>query len=430
MKVLRDPIHGDVGLTPEVVSLIDTPEFQRLRGVKMLGTAYLVYPGATHTRFEHSIGTYWLTRRLLDQIFPEGLEPRLRLAVEASALLHDVTHIPFGHTFEDERRIFERHDDPLRLARFLPLGKLGDQLQQLGILETVLEILTEQHPLSWTYEVFSGTVCADLLDYLARDATYCGLHQRYDERVFRYFTHTQGREICLAAHRGGLIRQDVLSEVVHLLRLRYFLSERVYFHHSKTASGAMISRAVEEAVEFGLTLEELNRLTDERLLMVLSERFGKDPTVSALMEHFAAHQIYKRAYVLTRKIGDDRRQDFVRRYHHDRAERSRAEKDLSKKLKLKPGELIVYCPALKMQLKEAEVKLLVDPAKDPVSMADMSIPEIQVLQQKHQDLWKFYVFVSPARKDQLHRISRACEEYFSEANHLPQLQSGQLYLGI
>ena len=429
MKILRDPIHGDIEISRELISLVDTPEFQRLRGVKMLGTAYLVYPGATHTRFEHSLGTYWLTNRLLNQLFPEGLDSKLRLAVQAAALLHDVTHIPFGHTFEDERRIFERHDHPDRLRRFLPVGRLGAGLEKLGILDEVLDILTERHPQSWTYEVFSGTVCGDLLDYLARDATYCGLPQRYDPRVFRYFIRRDS-EICLEAHRQGLLREDVVSEIVHLLRLRYFLSERVYFHHSKTASGAMISRAVEEAVTEGLTLEQLNRLTDERLLALLENDFGKLPVVSRLLEHLKSHRIYKRAYVLTRAIGDERRTDFVRRFHLDPQQRSQAESHLSKKLKLKPGELVVYCPASKMQLKEAEVKLLVDPNEPPRSMAEMSIPEITVLQEKHRDLWKFYVFVAPRLAEKLPDISQACEEYFHQANHLPGLQTGQLYLGI
>ena len=432
MKVLRDPVHGDIQIGPELITLLDTPEFQRLRGVKMLGTAYLVYPGAVHSRFEHSLGTYWLTHQLFDLIQQKQgvLQPELRLAVEAAALLHDVTHIPFGHTFEDERRIFERHDTPDRIRRFLPTGALGKALKKLKILDDVLAILTEEHPQSWTYEIFSGTVCADLLDYLRRDAHFCGLPQSYDSRIFRHFRCSSKGHIYLDAQKNGLLRQDVVSEVVNLLRLRYFLSERVYFHHTKTATGAMISRAVEQAVNGGLSLAELSKLGDERLLAYLESKHGNDAVVASLLEHLYGRQVYKRAYVLTRAIGEAKRREFVDRFHLRADLRAEAETELSRKLKLKPGELILYCPAFGMQLKEAEVLLKVDQSGQPRSMADMAVPEIEVLRQKHQELWKFYVFIAPKRMRKAAKISQACEEYFLQPNHLPRLQSGQLYLSL
>ncbi|MCA9793775.1 MAG: HD domain-containing protein [Candidatus Eremiobacteraeota bacterium] len=426
MKVFRDPVHGDILLPGPLLALVDTREFQRLRGVKMLGTAYLVYPGAVHSRFEHSLGTCWLTTRLLEGL---GVEKKHFLAVQAAALLHDVTHIPFGHTFEDERRIFERHDTPARLRRFVPQGELGKALKAAGLLEPVLEILTEQAQPGWQFEIFSGTVCADLLDYLARDAYFCGLSQRYDERILRHFRINGQGQLYLDAYRGGLIREDVLSEVVNLLRLRYFLSERVYFHHTKTASGAMISRAVEQAVGLGLSLSELSKLTDERLLAWLEANYGQDTVVARLMDHLASRRVYKRAYVLTRRIGEERRAQFVERYHLQAETRRAAETALAEKLRLKPGELIVYCPARGMQLKEADVLLKIDEGP-PRSMSELHLPEIQVLREKHQDLWKFYVFVAPHLMERAAAISQACEEYFLEANHLPGLRSGQLYLAL
>src|SRR6185295_15995304 len=118
-SVVRDPVHGDVYLTQEELALLDTREMQRLRGVRQLGTAYLVYPGAQHTRFEHSLGTMHLTSRLVAavnrnrELRPEGLlgiaddEERI---LRAAALVHDITHTPSGHNIEDVRGILERHD--------------------------------------------------------------------------------------------------------------------------------------------------------------------------------------------------------------------------------------------------------------------------------------------------------------------------------
>ena len=118
-SVMRDPVHGDVYLTHEEISLLDTREMQRMRGVKQLGTAYLVYPGAMHTRFDHQIGSLHVTQQMIDAINlscgldPAGLsgitEQEARV-IRFAALLHDVTHIPFGHNLEDQDGIFERHD--------------------------------------------------------------------------------------------------------------------------------------------------------------------------------------------------------------------------------------------------------------------------------------------------------------------------------
>src|SRR4029077_8049768 len=95
-KLIRDAVHGDIELGALEIELIDTPEFQRLRGIRQLGTAYLVYPSAVHTRFEHSLGTSWMAHKIVEVLrrnnpIDEGAETLIRV----SALLHDITHIPF-----------------------------------------------------------------------------------------------------------------------------------------------------------------------------------------------------------------------------------------------------------------------------------------------------------------------------------------------
>src|SRR5262245_33528921 len=96
-KLIRDAVHGDIEMGSLEVELMDTPEFQRLRGIKQLGTAFLVFPSAVHTRFEHSLGTSWMAHRVLDAVRrnqPVHVEDEN--VIRVSALLHDITHIPFG----------------------------------------------------------------------------------------------------------------------------------------------------------------------------------------------------------------------------------------------------------------------------------------------------------------------------------------------
>src|SRR5712692_68290 len=94
-KLIRDAVHGDIQMSALDVELMDTPEFQRLRGIKQLGTAYLVFPSAVHTRFEHSLGTSWMAHRILNAVRrSESVSTDDENLIRVSALLHDLTHIP------------------------------------------------------------------------------------------------------------------------------------------------------------------------------------------------------------------------------------------------------------------------------------------------------------------------------------------------
>src|SRR2546423_1680522 len=136
-KLIRDAVHGDIEMGPLEVEIIDTPEFQRLRGIKQLGTAYLVFPSATHTRFEHSLGTSWMAHRILEVLQRhQKISSDERQVIRVASLLHDVTHIPFGHTLEDERRVLPRHDkDEERNAHFLRHSAIARILEREGIQE-------------------------------------------------------------------------------------------------------------------------------------------------------------------------------------------------------------------------------------------------------------------------------------------------------
>lgn len=414
--ILRDAVWGDLELEPELVELLQAAELQRLRWIRQLGTANLVYPSANHTRFEHSLGTCHVAGRMLDQL--EVRDPELRRLVQVAALVHDVGHVPFGHTFEDERRIFPRHDGPERTAHFLGLGtQLGQSLEALGLREPLLGFFGAggSPPPPLVSDLVSGTICSDLLDYLARDSFFTGIRRTYDERLFRYFALREGR-LVLRLAKGGLRREDAFSEVVHLLRLRYTLTERVYFHHAKVSSGALISKLVERAVKGGLVVEDLYRVGDEGLLNLLGDRYApSDPVLAKLLADLRARRLPKRAYVLTRRVGDELQEELIARFHRDPAERERVE--LERDLGLEPGQVILYCPARGMAQKEARVRVEVGGGQ-VASLADLELREVEDLLEKHQDLWKFYVFLSPHREGLRPRLAAACRERFGVASEL------------
>lgn len=426
--VVRDCIHGDIELSAEEVSILDTPQMQRLRGIKQLGTAYLVYPTALHTRFDHCIGTCWLTKCILQTLSnrSQSIDDVDARAISVAALVHDVSHVPFGHTFEDERRVFERHDSPDRLVCALDRGELGALLRKRGLLESVVSILTRSSTSglpSYGHQLVTGAISADLFDYLKRDAVFCGLTQSYDKRVFRYLEIAERRGLVFRVGRMGDIREDALSEIINLLRMRYFLSERVYYHHTKVAAGAMISRAVEAALSQGrISLERLADMDDWSLISEL--RASGVPLARRLAEMIRSRHLYKRCYVLHREaesLGSnvlaDVVSDLTPLYHYNTAKRGTVELELCRASGLQEGQLIIYCPSPDMQLKEADVPIAGCPqqAKSLKDVAERR-SELHVLMNSHRRLWRFYVFISPEASERAQTVAKVCEEYFGYKN--------------
>ena len=409
-KLVRDAVHGDIELGPLEMELIDTPEFQRLRGIKQLGTAYLIYPSAMHTRFEHSIGTSWMAHRFVEAVRRStdvsNVEEEL---IRAAALLHDITHIPFGHTLEDERRVLPRHDqDSDRFAYFLEDSSVGAVLRSHGVSDDVRAILSGRAGLA--SDIVSGAISADLLDYLRRDTYFCGLSQHYDDRIFQSFEEEGGRLI-VRLEKHGVLRRDALSEMVNLLRIRYTLSERVYFHHTKLASGAMISKTVEMALAQGLDPVRLRTLKDDTLLWVLGEDYSEHAGIAHILDRLETRKLYKPAYVLTVSISEERQKGLEERFHFNSSEREAAEQAIATTAGLDPYQVIVYCPSLGMSLPEAEVPVRLDGGEvQPLSGANNS--EIRILKEKHRALWKFLVLIDRSAWDLSEAVCAVSEEYF------------------
>jgi len=422
--LIRDSLHGDIELTAAETVVLDCAAVQRMRGIKQLGTAYLVYPGAMHSRFEHSLGTCAVAHRIVEALRRQGIrvDTEIEERIGVAALLHDVTHVPFGHTLEDERRLFARHDKGDRFARLLA-GELGDALDALGILAAIDAILGAPDDGSevpaWASDIVSSAIDADLLDYLRRDSLYTGLAQAYDERVFRYFTVADGR-LALSFNKHGMDRPDARSEIVQILRMRYFLTERVYYHHTKVVAGAMISKAVEMALDAGALEEpDLLRFNDWTLLHHLAA--AGIPAVAGLIDRLQERRLLKRAFVVSaRSVDLACRRDLVARYHESRAERGEAERALAAAAGCAVEDVVVYCPSLTL-MKEAEA--LVDTPAGVCAMsaaAGSGAAEIAALAERHAALWRLYVFVPPEHVTRMHTIAAEFFERPSEYQPRPE----------
>jgi hypothetical protein len=263
-EVVRDPLWNNIRLEAEALAVVDTPAVQRLRYVRQLGHAFLVYPGATHTRFEHALGAYHLARRALAQLEETAgrpaLEPVGLLRLKLAALLHDIGHYPFSHALEEAG--LPRHE--ALAARHLGSGDLALRLERLGTpVETLLPLIqgTSDGPLAG---LVSGSLDVDKLDYLSRDAWMCGVPYGVIDvdRLLTSLTYVPGPTgPVLALHDKGL------SALESLLFAKYQMYRNVYWHHAVRSATAMFKRLVLVAIAGRrLRLEDVALATDDGLI--------------------------------------------------------------------------------------------------------------------------------------------------------------------
>jgi len=334
-EVVRDPLWNNIRLDPEALAVVDTAAVQRLRYVRQLGHAFLVYPGATHSRFEHALGAYHLARRLLAQVEDAGdarVEPADRVRLKLAALLHDIGHYPFSHALEEAG--LPHHE--VLAGRQLASDGLAQRLAELDApAERLLPLIqgTAREPLAG---LVSGSLDVDKLDYLSRDAWMCGVPYGVID-VDRLLTSLtvasdpDGRRT-LALHEKGL------AALESLLFAKYQMYRNVYWHHAVRSATAMFKRLVRRAIATAqLEPAAVAVATDDGLIHDLMQR-----DTTGLARRLRERRLAKRALDLPATElpaatpgwpGED--PDLL----------EQVEDRLALELHLKPGELFLDFPA-------------------------------------------------------------------------------------
>jgi uncharacterized protein len=298
--LVRIPMEQDVPFTPRVRALVDTSQFQRLRHITQLGLATRVYPGATHTRFEHALGVFHNAVRYLQQLgrdsrFREIVDPHRAEVLLCAALLHDLGHWPFCHPIEDMSLPGLPAHEELASHFLGDGGELEHVLRETWRVEPaeVLDVLTAESastPVHLMQSILSGPIDIDKMDYLDRDSLHAGVPYG------RNFDRNRLIQSLLVNRAGdGLAISSKGKTAAELMVFaRYVMFSEVYWHHAVRSATSMFARAFFE-LQDRIDLGSFFKHSEPDAIAYLRKAAAGRPSVALLEGIFGSNRrLYKR----------------------------------------------------------------------------------------------------------------------------------------
>ena len=394
-NAIRDPLYGFIGLSKKENELVDTEMFGRLRRIKQLSHAYLVYPSAVHTRFEHSLGAMHIAGRMCDELQLKDEQKRLvRLAV----LLHDIGHGPFSHLFENVLQKINPGEQEIHEQISKIIIKNDDEIGSIldNDQEKIIDLLNGKHNsgelenFSLLTQIVSSGLDADKLDYLRRDSYHVGVaYGIFDLERILYTLRKTPDSNSLAVDVKG---KDALESY----RIgRYLMHTQVYEHHARLAADRMFLKALDVAIDektldqnklkINTTkqfLEFYKTLDDDSIYNLIISREGK--LSQKILKEVRHRKLLKRAIQFNiNQISDPRMRDKMTNMNQDELDSNA--KELIKIPNLKSHEIIFHKSNIQLKLYGYLDLLIID--KNRV----YSLKEISPISAKEKII-KFYVF--------------------------------------
>ena len=332
-------MHGPIQLDGVALALVGSPEFQRLWRIRQTGFAHLVFPGANHTRLEHSLGAFWVAARMSERL---GLDEARTQRVTAGALLHDLGHGPFSHTLDAPMvEVLGHGHEAISRARIEGTGTddargpstVPRLLEQFGLspraVADLIDPPTSESAPPLLREVLHGAVDADRIDYLQRDAHYTGVgHGAIDAaRLLDTMRAVDGRLVF--AEKGR-------SAVEGFLVGRALMYSTVYYHKTVRAAEMMAQAAVERLPGYPDAARPLFTVTDGELLVRVHDAGGLS---AALIEGISDRRLLKRAHGW-RTLPAGGRSRWRRLWAHP-SERRALEDEIAAHVGAPPGRVLI-----------------------------------------------------------------------------------------
>lgn len=267
---IYDEVHGYVNLNEVEAKIIDAPIFQRLRRIKQLSTAWLVYPDATHTRFGHSIGALHVMSRIVDKLVKMNIIPKDDVdLLRVTALLHDIGHYPYSHTFEGiylSRLGNAASHESLSRYIILNCSDIRDTLEYYGISPIeVVKILEGNHEENLYNLLLSSDLDVDRMDYLPRDALHTGVSYGLIDidRLLDTLTIDDKGDLCILA-KG-------LQAVENFYLARLHMYQAVYYHKTIIAYEVLLRKIFEKLIDEVEELRALNNIDNLRKFLITED---------------------------------------------------------------------------------------------------------------------------------------------------------------
>jgi len=307
--IIRDSLYERIALSPLVLALINTPQFLRLQGIKQLGFVYRVWPGATHTRYEHSLGVYHLAQLALRELTQRGgledADDRDIQTLLAAALLHDIGHYPFSHAIEELGYPIESHE---RVGRRIVLeSEVAAVLEQHHIApERVAALIDPPRDRELVgidrvlIQLLSGALDVDKLDYLPRDARACNVPYGGVD-VTRLLAALRVRPV--VGQRQLVVADKGISPLNSLLHARQEMFDNIYWHHTNRAQMVMLLRAAQDALLAGALQPTQLTGHDDASLLALLDRPDMPPSTRALVTGLRQRRLHKTALEVSARAG-------------------------------------------------------------------------------------------------------------------------------
>ena len=320
---IADPIHKFIRFTELEKKIIDSNVFQRLRRIKQLAGAHLVYPGAQHSRFEHSLGTMHLAGLAGEHLFSIGaIDKESIQELRVASLLHDVGHGPFSHLFEEALKVTGNKNHETIGAEIICKTELSDILSSYGFSpSTISEISFGNSKVKFKNEIISGSLSSDLMDYLPRDGFFTGVeYGKVDyNRIINSFRVTDNESLALDISSFYSFESMIIS--------RFEMFRAVYFHKTVRSAEVMLLHSLLLSNELlDLTRRSITdylKLTDDSILWEIYSS-PENKIAKEMISNYLQRKLLKCVY-----------ERFIRK----RDNYARLNRDKIKKLRLKIARL-------------------------------------------------------------------------------------------
>lgn len=384
--IIKDPLYGFITIEKPFLDLMEDEHFQRLRNIKQLGLSYLVYYSANHTRFEHSVGTYYLATKIAEN---NGIENRNEFI--AAALLHDIGHYPFSHAIEKTIKAITGIGHEEQGIEIIRNSCIAEKLKKLNInVDNVCDFIEGRGKYS---NLIAGDIDADRLDYLKRDSYYTGVAYGIVESDVIINSFHAREDDCVTDIK-------YLPAVESVLISRYLMYSMVYMHHRTIIANAMLRCAFVEALENGdFTSKELTKFDD---IDLISKLRSSKSTARLMMENITKRNLYKEAAVFKKEDFEDTSKIA------DTKKILEVEKRIAKEMNLKNHEILINALSYP---KESNNKILISPSMQ--SLEEIS-PIVSSLNQAEWNYWFVGVYSKEKYVEKLAKEKDMIKSYLIE----------------